>query len=105
MLKRIAGKAGVDKRVHPHGLRHTYAAELERSGMRLLQISRLLGHSSVAVTDRYLRSLTNSEAIAALVAADLPELPDVAPAPRKRRSAANGSAANGESGRGRLGRV
>ena len=74
MLKRLARKAGIDKRAHPHGLRHTYATELEASGMRVLQISRLLGHSSIAVTDRYLRSLTNAEAIAALEAAELPPL-------------------------------
>jgi site-specific recombinase XerD len=74
MLKRLAAQAGVERRVHPHGLRHAYAAELERSGVRLLQISRLLGHSSVAVTDRYLRGLTNAEAIAALEEIDLPPL-------------------------------
>ena len=74
LLKRLAAKAGIDKRVHPHGLRHTYAAELERGGVRLVQISRLLGHSSVAVTDRYLRSLTNADAIAALEAVELPEV-------------------------------
>jgi len=28
MLKRRAHKAGIDKRVHPHGLRHTHAMEL-----------------------------------------------------------------------------
>jgi site-specific recombinase XerD len=29
MCKRRAAKAGIDKRVHPHGLRHTHTAELE----------------------------------------------------------------------------
>jgi site-specific recombinase XerD len=33
MLKRQAAKAGLEKRVHPHGLRHTHAAELEMSGV------------------------------------------------------------------------
>ena len=28
MLKRIARKAGVEKRVHPHGFRHTHTSEL-----------------------------------------------------------------------------
>jgi site-specific recombinase XerD len=27
-LPRLAAKAGVEKRVHPHGLRHAHAAEL-----------------------------------------------------------------------------
>jgi len=74
LLKRLAGECRIERRVHPHGLRHAYAAELERSGMRPLQISRLLGHSSLAVTDRYLRSLTNADAIAALEEIDLPPL-------------------------------
>lgn len=74
LLHRLADKAGVDKRVHPHGLRHTYAAELERSGLSITKISMLLGHSSTAVTDRYLKHLTNDEAIAALAAVDLPPL-------------------------------
>jgi site-specific recombinase XerD len=74
LLRRLAGKAGVDKHVRPHGLRHTYAAELERSGLSITKISMLLGHSSTAVTDRYLKHLTNDEAITALAAVDLPPL-------------------------------
>ena len=34
----------------------------------------MLGHSSVAVTQRYLDHLTNDQAIAKLVAVDWPEL-------------------------------
>jgi integrase len=37
-------------------------------------ISKLLGHSSVAVTARYLDHLTNHQAVTALAAADLPDL-------------------------------
>jgi len=72
MLKRLAAKAGIDKRVHPHGLRHTYAGELERAGMPVSTISKLLGHSSVAVTSVYLGHLTNGAAVEALEAIDLP---------------------------------
>jgi len=32
LLPRLAAKAGIDRRVHAHGLRHTYAAELAREG-------------------------------------------------------------------------
>ena len=39
--------------MHPHGLRHTFAAELEAAGVPVTTISKLLGHSSVAVTARY----------------------------------------------------
>jgi site-specific recombinase XerC len=31
LLGRLAARAGVDKRVHPHGFRHTHAVELEMS--------------------------------------------------------------------------
>jgi integrase/recombinase XerD len=74
MLHRLAAQAGVDKRVHPHGLRHTFADELRRAGMDVVTISKLLGHSSVAVTARYLDHLSNSQAISALVLIDLPHL-------------------------------
>jgi site-specific recombinase XerD len=63
LLPRLARKAGIDKRVHAHGLRHAYAVELEREGATVSAIRDLLGHSSLAVTDRYLRRIGASEAI------------------------------------------
>ena len=74
LLGRLAEKAGIDKRVHPHGLRHTFADELRATGMDVVTISKLLGHSSIAVTSRYLDHLTNDRAVAALEAVDLPGL-------------------------------
>ena len=74
MLRRYADKAGIDKRVHPHGLRHTYANELRKAGADIVTISKLLGHSSIAVTARYLDHLTNAGAIEALEGLDLPEV-------------------------------
>jgi site-specific recombinase XerD len=85
LLKRLAARAGIDKRVHPHGMRHTYADELRRSGVDVVTISKLLGHSSIAVTSRYLDHLSNAGAIDALKAVELPPLPPAAP--RERRSA------------------
>ena len=74
LLQRLAASAGIDKRVHPHALRHTFAVELERAGTPVTVISKLLGHSSVAVTSRYLDHLTNHQAVSALEAVDLPSL-------------------------------
>jgi site-specific recombinase XerD len=54
LLPRLAAQAGIDKRVHPHGLRHTHAVELDNEKVPVSVISRQLGHSSVAVTARYL---------------------------------------------------
>lgn len=76
LLQRLAARAGVDKRVHPHGLRHTFADELRRAGVDVVTISKLLGHSSIAITVRYLDHLTNSQAIDTLTAVQLPALTD-----------------------------
>ena len=74
MLKESAEQAHIDKRVHPHGFRATFAAELENSGEPIEVICKLLGQSSVAVTARYLASLTNHQAGRALAAASLPDV-------------------------------
>lgn len=74
LLKRLAEQAAIDKRVHPHGLRHTFANELRTAKVDVVTISKLLGHSSVAVTARYLDHLTNGQAIETLAATSLPAL-------------------------------
>lgn len=74
MLKRTATKAGIEHRVHPHAFRHTFAVELLRAHVPIETISKMLGHSSIAITVRYLDHLTNSEAVAALQIADLPPI-------------------------------
>ena len=74
LLHRLGAKAGISKRAHPHGLRHTFAVELEEAGTPVTTISKLLGHSSVAVTARYLDHLTNGQAVSALQGVDLPHL-------------------------------
>jgi integrase/recombinase XerD len=71
---RAAARAGISKRVHPHGLRHTFAAELEALGVPVSTISKLLGHSGVGVTATYLDGLTNHQAVAALADVELPGL-------------------------------
>jgi len=57
MLKRLARRAGIDKRVHAHGLRHTHAAQLRAEGVDIAIISRQLGHTSISTTARYLDHL------------------------------------------------
>jgi integrase/recombinase XerD len=74
LMHRLADEAEIEKRVHPHGLRHTFADELRAAGVDVVTISKLLGHSSIAVTSRYLDHLTNDQAVAALAAVDLPSL-------------------------------
>ncbi len=55
LMPRLARSAGVFKRVHLHGLRHRFAVELEQEGAPISVIRDLLGHSSIATTDTYLR--------------------------------------------------
>ena len=60
-LKECGRRAGVTKRVAPHGLRHTYATELAREGVPVHAIRQLLGHSSLDTTERYIRKLYPAE--------------------------------------------
>lgn len=62
-LRDAARRAGIDKRVHPHGLRHTFASELAREGIPINVIQRLLGHSNPAVTAHYINHIEPFEAI------------------------------------------
>jgi site-specific recombinase XerD len=57
LLPRLARRAGISRRVHAHGLRHTYASELARERTPINVIRDALGHTSLAVTDRYLRDV------------------------------------------------
>lgn len=63
---RLRSKLGIAKRVHPHGFRHTYASELIREGQRLDTIKSVLGHSSIATTERYLHTLHPEEHLRAV---------------------------------------
>jgi site-specific recombinase XerD len=61
MMHRLGRKAGVGKRVTPHQLRHSHASELVWAGTPVNVISKQLGHSSSAVTARYLDHITNHD--------------------------------------------
>ncbi|MEK6798040.1 MAG: tyrosine-type recombinase/integrase [Planctomycetota bacterium] len=66
MLKRPAARAGIDKRVHAHGLRHTHATQLRAEGVDIAIISRQLGHASITTTARYLDHLAPRAVIEAM---------------------------------------
>lgn len=51
-LAAVAAEAAVE-RFHPHRLRDTFAAELLLDGVLIQDVSSLLGHSSVATTERH----------------------------------------------------
>lgn len=72
-LKDLARKAGIEgKRVHPHGLRHTHAAELAREGVPLHIIRRQLGHADLRTTQRYIDHLEPLEVVRVMQARTWP---------------------------------
>ena len=65
MLKKAADAVGVTKeiRVSPHTCRHTFAHLNLKNGIDLYTLSRLLGHESVSITQRYLEGITDEGVI------------------------------------------
>lgn len=63
ILKRNAKRAGLDpKRFKLHGLRHMFAQDLDRSGMRLQEIQAAVGHELPNTTAIYLGKLKGPRA-------------------------------------------
>lgn len=62
LLYRLRDRAGAEHfagvRVSCHTLRHTYAVRSLEAGADVYRLSRLMGHSSVAVTEGYLKAFT-----------------------------------------------
>lgn len=56
-MARLGKLAGIPRRVHAHGLRHTHASQLRAEGVDIAIISRQLGHASIVTTARYLDHL------------------------------------------------
>lgn len=54
LMRRIKKRAGITTDCHPHKFRRTGATMALRKGMPLEQVSRMLGHESIATTQIYL---------------------------------------------------
>ena len=59
-LKVLQAKAGIKTRLHSHLARHTFATYMLRNGVKIENVSKMLGHTNITQTQRYAKVLAQS---------------------------------------------
>jgi integrase/recombinase XerD len=52
-FKRACSEVGIDKKIHFHSLRHSFASYMVQNGVNIQIVQKLLGHSSITTTEIY----------------------------------------------------
>jgi site-specific recombinase XerD len=66
LVKTIAKKAGIEKNITPHTLRHTFASMMKSQGRDAYEIMQILGHNDIRTTMIYLGTLEDDRVEAIL---------------------------------------
>ena len=59
-LKELQKMAGIKTRLHSHLARHTFATFMLRNGVKIENVSKMLGHTNITQTQRYAKVLAQS---------------------------------------------
>jgi len=54
IVQNTARRAGINRRIHPHVFRHSFATHLLQRGVNVRIVQDLLGHASMSTTSKYL---------------------------------------------------
>ena len=67
LVRNLADRIGMKKRVHPHLFRHSFATEALRRGMNPVQLANILGHTGLRMIERVYSHLTPGDSYDAIM--------------------------------------